>query len=314
MAYVIAAADLLPQESPAPGWTRVRLPGELGDCRSDRFTLGEDLSLVYTRYRPVHDFGEQSHQTDGARLLALTFALQGESGYQGRDGSTLAFRNGHTTVTSFHNSSGERRFRADASTTQLRLLVGERTLAQYLGADGARRLLGAERVRQLDFAATSPAARTHLDALTCCAQTHSSDALRMHIHMLSLLAGQLERLRPTSSAPALLDERDIERLEALRDFMQANLAQPITIACLCARAGMNETRLKEGFRRHFKTTPYRMLTGFRMHRAQQLLESGRQVAETAYLVGYHHPGNFSVAFSRFFGKPPKSVLRPSHIS
>ena len=33
-----------------------------------------------------------------------------------------------------------------------------------------------------------------------------------------------------------------------------------------------------------------------------------QVAQAAYRVGYKFPNNFSAAFTRLFGKPPKSVL------
>ncbi|WP_417559700.1 helix-turn-helix domain-containing protein [Marinomonas sp.] len=44
-----------------------------------------------------------------------------------------------------------------------------------------------------------------------------------------------------------------------------------------------------------------------MHKAWELLTSGYQVAQTAYAVGYEHPSNFSAAFNRFYGCPPKSI-------
>jgi AraC-like DNA-binding protein len=55
-------------------------------------------------------------------------------------------------------------------------------------------------------------------------------------------------------------------------------------------------------------TPHRMLHEIRMRKAYTLLESGCQVAQTAYQVGYKFPNNFSAAFTRFFGKSPKSVF------
>ncbi|MNG39296.1 Helix-turn-helix domain protein [compost metagenome] len=51
-----------------------------------------------------------------------------------------------------------------------------------------------------------------------------------------------------------------------------------------------------------------MLHEIRMRKAYTLLESGCQVAQAAYRVGYKFPGSFSTAFTRFFGKPPKSVF------
>ncbi|MDF3852258.1 helix-turn-helix domain-containing protein, partial [Achromobacter denitrificans] len=40
----------------------------------------------------------------------------------------------------------------------------------------------------------------------------------------------------------------------------------------------------------------------------ELLETGCQVAQAAYRVGYRHPANFSAAFTRFHGRAPKSVF------
>ncbi|MCU9949128.1 helix-turn-helix domain-containing protein [Pseudomonas sp. PDM13] len=45
-----------------------------------------------------------------------------------------------------------------------------------------------------------------------------------------------------------------------------------------------------------------------MHKAHLLLESGCQVAQAAWQVGYRHPNNFSAAFTAFFGKSPKTVF------
>ena len=139
------------------------------------------------------------------------------------------------------------------------------------------------------------------------------------IHMLNLLADQLRFLTQSPAKTMRFSERDIEKLEFIQTFIQENMERPLSISYLCTIAGMNENKLKEGFRLHFKITPYRMLMEFRMHKALLLLESGRQVAEAAYQVGYQHPSNFSAAFTRFFGRAPKSVFdkrrgRPSDVN
>ncbi len=55
------------------------------------------------------------------------------------------------------------------------------------------------------------------------------------------------------------------------------------------------------------STPYQMLLDIRMNKAWELLSTGLQVAQTAYAVGYEHPSNFSAAFTRFYGRSPKSI-------
>ncbi|MNG24257.1 Regulatory protein PchR [compost metagenome] len=81
----------------------------------------------------------------------------------------------------------------------------------------------------------------------------------------------------------------------------------LTIPYLCAAVGLNECKFKQGFRDLFGASPHRFLLDLRMRRAWALLESGCQVAQAAWQVGYAHPTNFSAAFMRYFGRTPKSV-------
>ncbi len=50
-----------------------------------------------------------------------------------------------------------------------------------------------------------------------------------------------------------------------------------------------------------------MLTGIRMEKAWELLETGLHVSTVAYRVGYQHLSSFSAAFERHYGRTPKSV-------
>ena len=308
MRYRSSVAEALPVLLPAPGWVRHQLSEVFGECYSDRFALSDDLAMVHSKYLPTRGIVERSVPLNGARTLVIALGIEGDSGYVSKDGEALAFRCGHTTVSTFRNSVGERRFSADAPVRQLRLLVGESTLNQYLGTERTNQLLGAETIKQLTFRKTSPSTLAHARALISCATTHSTDALAMHIHALNLLAEQLQAFVSPPLKAIRFSERDIEKLEQIRSLMQEKMDQPLSIAYLCATVGLNESKLKEGFRLRFKTTPHRMLMELRMRKALLLLESGGQVAEAAYQVGYQHPSNFSAAFTRFFGRTPKSVF------
>jgi len=51
-----------------------------------------------------------------------------------------------------------------------------------------------------------------------------------------------------------------------------------------------------------------LLLELRMRKAYALLESGQQVAQAGWQVGYKYPNNFSVAFARYFGRSPKAIF------
>lgn len=317
--YRAHASDLLTLETARPGWTRQQLPEACGSCHVDRIVLDDGLTLAYSHYRPVRDLCEQSDMRAdaSARTWVVTLGMHGQSAYQARHGDTLRFCAGHTTISLSHGSEGERHYRAAQAVVQLRLVVGEHWLARYAeGRAGSSEIDAAARSRScaaLAFRPTSAATATHAAALLRGASGAPGTApvgrLEVHIHALSVLAEQLAAWLPAETGgEGRLSDAEAARLHGVREFMQQHLDQPLTIACLCATAGLSEFRLKQGFRRLYGTTPHRMLTELRMRRAWSLLETGCQVAEAAYRVGFEHPANFSVAFSRFFGRSPKSVF------
>ncbi|MBP5125795.1 helix-turn-helix transcriptional regulator [Pseudomonas protegens] len=300
------------EHSQAPGGgSRQQLPEILGDCHFESLPLAQGLTLVHSRYHPNRPLIEEASSCHAGRLLVITCALQGTSGYLDTKGSSLAFRAGHTTVTAFQASRGERRYGANETVEQLRLLVGEALLQQYLGPARACELLGQDALQLLACGPTSRASAGHLSALAQPLGLQQPPTLELHIHALSLLSLQLQALAPAPAVPGRrLKAAELERLQRVRDLMFEQMHQPLTVAYLCAAVCLNEFKLKQGLREHYHTTPQRMLLEIRMGHAHRLLEGGCQVAQAAYQVGYRFPGNFSAAFTRFYGKPPKSVFGP----
>lgn len=312
MAQHIPSTHALPQPA-AAGWTRHALPAEWGDCHAERFTLGDGLVLARSHYCPVRDLVEESVNASPNRTLVITLGLTGASGYVARSGAALRFGAGHTTLAAFSGSHGERRYAAGQPVRQLRLLLTGDALDRYLGPDLSLRLTQVDGVRQIDYRPTPAASLAHARRLMQPASAHATDALNRHIAMLSLGALELRHMAPSAAvspapAPARWSESDVARLDHARDLLATHLDRDLTIAYLSAAVGLNEHKLKQGFHSVFGTTPQRMLLELRMRRAWVLLESGCQVAQVGYQVGYTHAPNFSTAFTRFFGRSPKSVF------
>src|SRR5690606_4142928 len=90
------------------------------------------------------DLVEESVMERDTHSLTITIALQGRSVYRGRDGSAFDFLGGHTTVTAFRSSNGERRYLAHEAVRQWRLIAD----AQVLRAYGLEHLLASAREHQ----------------------------------------------------------------------------------------------------------------------------------------------------------------------
>lgn len=293
-----------PMHAPAPPSPWTPLPA-LDGGTAEQLEIEPGLSVVRSCCLPARDAAQAHANPPGDGTLVLTVGLHGRSHYRSAQGEVLGFDEGFTTAAAFVGSAGERRYAAGQRVAQLRLLVQQQALARWLGAEACARLMPARGVRALASARTPAASLGHALALyRASAEAPGLALLDGRIHALSLLADQVRALGLAAHAPPP-GPRGHEPLERARDLMRAQMDRPLTLAYLSASVGMSETRFKAGFRAAFGMPPGQMLLRMRMERARALLESGCQVAQAAWQVGYAHPGNFSTAYARYFGHAPK---------
>jgi AraC family transcriptional regulator len=116
---------------------------------------------------------------------------------------------------------------------------------------------------------------------------------------------QLSRLpgaRPATRAEAL------RRLTRGREFMHANLDQPLNLATIAAAACVSTYHFHRLFTRAFGESPHDYITRIRLDRARRLLALGaRTIPEICLEVGFQSAASFSGLFRRKFGVAPSSL-------
>jgi AraC family transcriptional activator of pyochelin receptor len=129
-----------------------------------------------------------------------------------------------------------------------------------------------------------------------------SQSLELLVRAIDLAADGGERL----------SRSERERLFAARDFLEARVADPPLLAEVARKVGLNEYKLKHGFKLLFGTTVYGYLTQKRLELARNmLLDTDRTAAEVSFMLGYSSPQHFSQAFKQHFGVTPKSMRKTS---
>lgn len=104
-----------------------------------------------------------------------------------------------------------------------------------------------------------------------------------------------------------LNAEEVNRIFQARDILLQKVHDPPTLLELAHQLGLNDRKLKEGFRKVFGTTVFGYLRQYQMEEAKQLLLlPGMTIARVAQAVGYRNPEAFSVAFRRTFAITPKS--------
>jgi AraC family transcriptional regulator, transcriptional activator of the genes for pyochelin and ferripyochelin receptors len=157
---------------------------------------------------------------------------------------------------------------------------------------------------------TTPAMQHALQQLSNCPFQGAIKRIYLESKVLELLAFQFnewteQRPKPFHSRCSL-QSHDIERLHHARDILMQKLDNPPSLLELARQVGLNDYKLKQGFRQLFGTTVFGYLQAHRMKYAKQLLtEQELSIAGVAQLIGYTSQSRFCDAFKRQFGMSPR---------
>lgn len=105
-----------------------------------------------------------------------------------------------------------------------------------------------------------------------------------------------------------LSGSDVEKIKFAAQLIRENIDNPFTIVELARKVGVNQTKLKEGFKMVFGDTVFGYLQEIRMNKARHYLsDTSLSIQEISHLSGYQNVSNFSIAFKRIFGYPPTKL-------
>lgn len=101
---------------------------------------------------------------------------------------------------------------------------------------------------------------------------------------------------------------DVERIKYAAVLIRENLNSPFTIMELARKVGINQTKLKSGFKSIFNNTVFGYLQETRMHMASKLLlDTSLTIQQISRSSGYKNISNFSTAFKQTYGYPPNRL-------
>lgn len=102
-----------------------------------------------------------------------------------------------------------------------------------------------------------------------------------------------------------LTQQDILLIQQARTILAENFDKRITIPQLARQAGINEAKLKEGFKEVYGQSVHAYLLELRLEKAKQLLlKSELSITEITYEIGYSHVTHFTSLFKKELGITP----------
>lgn len=156
----------------------------------------------------------------------------------------------------------------------------------------------------------SPAMQQALKQIINCPYQGITKQIYLESKVLELIALQFAQLKESDrqiSTSSCLQPGDIDRIHHAKHILEENLEDPPSLLELARKVGINDYKLKRGFREVFGTTAFGYLQKVRMERAKNLLaEQMLSVGGVAQNVGYRSQSRFCDAFKRHFGVTPRA--------
>lgn len=158
----------------------------------------------------------------------------------------------------------------------------------------------------LDDAAGVKSARIIDEILGCPYQGHAR-RLFLEGKTYELLALRLREIEPAAQAQnrAALSQWDIQAIREAKRLLDASLHNPPTLMRLARLVGINDFKLKLGFKQVYETTVFGYIRQERMRIARNLLERGQcDVSQASCAVGYESLSSFARQFKKTYGYSP----------
>jgi AraC family transcriptional regulator, transcriptional activator of the genes for pyochelin and ferripyochelin receptors len=156
---------------------------------------------------------------------------------------------------------------------------------------------------------TSPEMQVILQQILNCPYQDWTRQFYLESKALELLILWLAQTAERDKLPAScnLSLSDVDRVHQAREILIQHLENPPSLLELARKVGLNDYKLKRGFRQLYGTTVFGYLHTQRMEKARTLLTNSQmKITDVAHAVGYASLPSFSLAFRKQFGVSPRS--------
>jgi len=112
-----------------------------------------------------------------------------------------------------------------------------------------------------------------------------------------------------------LKKDDIIKILYAKELVEKNIQFPNSLIELSRKSGINDNKLKKGFKELTGETVFGYLNKIRMEKAfYYLSKEKKSVNEVAFLVGYKNPQHFTMAFKKRYNILPGSINKTKFFS
>ncbi|MDC0759612.1 AraC family transcriptional regulator [Brevibacillus sp. AG] len=295
--------------------TKLTLHPEMGEGYVRRFLPRYDMEVVvsdYTFYR-----SQSISLSTKSPMVELNFCLKGERGIsvQGKEHQLLP---GLCSLQFISEVEARFEYVGNEPFYMLGIGIPVSTFHHFMEESNGQRsiefgqVLGKQSFRIFQEK-LSPAASVALQRVMQYVAKPGTKKIEMETGVLGLLSMAFQSfLLDSETASVPLSKRDKEKIAQARVIMLECMVDPPSLPELSRMIGLNDYKLKTGFKAMFGTTVFGYLREKRLEKALFLLQQGEMnVTETSSAIGYTNTSYFAEAFREKYGVNPSVFVRRS---
>ncbi|KOS64522.1 helix-turn-helix transcriptional regulator [Lysinibacillus agricola] len=280
-----------------------------------RFIPRPDLEVIISDYSFYREY--QMQVVTKQPMVELSFCLQGNRGVY-ISGSEYEISSGTCSLQFIEQVGANFMFHKNQSYQMVGIGIPISTFNHFMSEigetskeslsfskilDGKRYRLFQERIN----ASSLIIVRQMLDAIASKKMTN----LELECRALQLLSMTFRsHLFVNSLSPVMFSKSDRTKIQQAQSIIMEHMSNPPTLIELSRLIGLNDYKLKKGFKEMFGTTVFGYLREKRLEKAFFLLQEGTMnVTDIANAVGYSNPSYFAEIFKERFGINPREILR-----
>ncbi|AFZ28785.1 transcriptional regulator, AraC family [Gloeocapsa sp. PCC 7428] len=301
----------------------IEYPQQLGQGYKRNIELRNGIILTLHNYRFHDDLTVISTQSEATgepyRELEFVFNLSSTSRYWQGDYVTSGqhYLVAHGCVGGFYCQELAKQPKL-AVDIHLESAVFESILGNSLDIlplDLRQMVESSDRSLMSAFDTITPAMQLALEQILHCPYQGVLKQMYLESKSVELLVLYINQVQSNSriTSKIRLQSDDVDRIHEAKKILIQQIDNPPTLLNLARQVGLNDRKLKQGFRQVFNTTVFGYLHHYRMEKARQLLLEQRSISAIAAAVGYASPTAFNAAFRRKFGTSPKAYQLASRI-
>ncbi len=119
-----------------------------------------------------------------------------------------------------------------------------------------------------------------------------------------------DSMADSESCPFLKDEDSVKRVKKAKTILIEEFTNPPSLFELARQVGLNEFKLKTGFKEVYGNTVFGFVLDYKLETARGMLDSQQyKINEIAFHMGYSNPSHFISAFKKKYGITPKQYTK-----